>query len=72
MIAEKDDRSHGLLSEDHCLKNPPKTKSTVVKWFEDYKKTNYPGRPITRQFLEMIEIAKSMKIDLKQMEVPNA
>ena len=54
----------GLLSEEFSLKNPPKTAGAVKKWLEDYQATNYPGRPITQQYLDMLELARKFKIKM--------
>lgn len=71
-ITDRQARKDGLLSENFSLRNPPKSKATVIRCFRDYKKTNYPGRPVTRQYLEMLEIAKQFNINITEKEVTNA
>jgi hypothetical protein len=65
MPKHKQHRSpNGILREDVRLTNTPIDKPIVEKWMKDYRATDYPGRPVTKQYLEMKARADQLNIKL--------
>ena len=54
----------GMLREDVRLSHTPSDKPIVEKWMKDYSATDYPGRPVTRQYMEMKKRAEQLNINL--------
>jgi hypothetical protein len=54
----------GLLREDiqNVANNNYRARQHIKKWLDDYNATDYPNRPVTRQYLEIKEKAKKLGI----------
>ena len=53
--------AYGLLRED-LTPETPRRKERVKKWFDEFEATNYPNRPLTKQYFELQAVAKEIKL----------
>jgi hypothetical protein len=53
--------AYGILRDD-ITADMPRRKEKIKKWMDDFQNTSYPGRPLTKQYYELMATAKQLEL----------